>query len=148
MNLGTLAATIAAIMLGAPALAATIHLTCNETEVIKHNETINTAGRVSTPTKSIKPLKGILVMISPDQGNAKVWHSEYSLTVYPTRYELRNIPQKDQPSDSIINMSNTFKINRETLEMRYSESIQSIQWGRYIRQSTKSEREAVGTCKI
>lgn len=146
MNFRIIVVPIAAIVLGSPALATPIHLTCNETEVIKNEGIMTTAGRVSTPTYSMEPRKDIPMMISPDKGTAKAWSSDYSLTVYPDRYELRDTEEKKSVSDSSLYMT-LWEINRETLAMKYSWSGLSFHSG-LIRQKNKSEREAVGTCRI
>ena len=146
MNIRTIVVPIAAIVLGAPALAAPIHLTCNETEVIKNEGIMTTAGRVSSPTYSMKPWQDIPMMISPDQGTAKVWSSDYSLAVYPDRYELSDTQKEESPSDRSLKMS-SWEINRETLTMKYSSSSLMFHSG-FVRQESNSEREAVGTCRI
>ena len=146
INFRTIVAPIAAIELRASALAAPIHLTCNETEVIKNEGIMTTAGRVSSPTYSMELRKDIPMMFCPDKGAAKVWSSDYSLAVYPDRQELRDTQEKKSVSDSSLYMT-LWEINREMLTMKYSCSGLSFHSG-LVRQKNKSEREAVGTCGI
>ena len=134
-----------------PAKSAPIHLICNETEITKDTREIDTAGRISNSTGSGKLWDDIPVMISPEQGTAKVWTTNYSLTVYPDRYQLSLLKQPPAVGVYPRELQITkWVINRQTLGMKYDDlntQTTKLMYGLGY-QKSRSERESVGICKI